>query len=299
MSEGWGGDSIPQSLGNLVEALSAAQHLPHDAIDAAVRAPGRVAGAVIAAVHRAASGEDVAERERNLLFWGIHVLAQARDTRLFDPLLRLLRRPPDDVIALLGEAIDTTLPRILISTYGGDAAGLEGAIVDPSTEELARFGLFGTLSYLTFEGRIERARTEAALVRFDEERPVRAGNLAWAGWASAIALLGFVDLRDRVAAALQEARLLLDDESDPEWFDRILADAASRPSDASRFEEAGLGPVGDAVAELESALASDEEGEPGETVVNPLRHVGRNDPCPCGSGLKFKKCCLGRENEAA
>ena len=23
--------------------------------------------------------------------------------------------------------------------------------------------------------------------------------------------------------------------------------------------------------------------------------VGRNDPCPCGSGLKYKKCCLGKE----
>ncbi|NCC53335.1 MAG: type I methionyl aminopeptidase [Spartobacteria bacterium] len=22
------------------------------------------------------------------------------------------------------------------------------------------------------------------------------------------------------------------------------------------------------------------------------KHVGRNDPCPCGSGLKFKKCCM-------
>ncbi len=22
--------------------------------------------------------------------------------------------------------------------------------------------------------------------------------------------------------------------------------------------------------------------------------VGRNEPCPCGSGKKFKKCCLGR-----
>lgn len=21
---------------------------------------------------------------------------------------------------------------------------------------------------------------------------------------------------------------------------------------------------------------------------------GRNDPCPCGSGLKFKRCCLGK-----
>jgi hypothetical protein len=22
--------------------------------------------------------------------------------------------------------------------------------------------------------------------------------------------------------------------------------------------------------------------------------VGRNDPCPCGSGQKFKKCCYGK-----
>ena len=27
---------------------------------------------------------------------------------------------------------------------------------------------------------------------------------------------------------------------------------------------------------------------------NPFRNVGRNDPCPCGSGKKFKKCCLGK-----
>ncbi|MBU0800892.1 MAG: SEC-C domain-containing protein [Alphaproteobacteria bacterium] len=30
----------------------------------------------------------------------------------------------------------------------------------------------------------------------------------------------------------------------------------------------------------------------GETLRNPMRDVGRNDPCPCGSGGKFKKCCL-------
>lgn len=26
------------------------------------------------------------------------------------------------------------------------------------------------------------------------------------------------------------------------------------------------------------------------------RPVGRNDPCPCGSGRKFKDCCMGRGN---
>ena len=28
-----------------------------------------------------------------------------------------------------------------------------------------------------------------------------------------------------------------------------------------------------------------------EPVVNPYKGIGRNDPCPCKSGLKFKKCC--------
>jgi methionyl aminopeptidase len=26
-----------------------------------------------------------------------------------------------------------------------------------------------------------------------------------------------------------------------------------------------------------------------------LDKVGRNDPCPCGSGLKYKRCCIGRD----
>jgi methionyl aminopeptidase len=35
--------------------------------------------------------------------------------------------------------------------------------------------------------------------------------------------------------------------------------------------------------------------------LNPIKEkdktvkVGRNDPCPCGSGQKYKKCCLGKE----
>ncbi|MDB9822084.1 SEC-C domain-containing protein [Deltaproteobacteria bacterium] len=30
-----------------------------------------------------------------------------------------------------------------------------------------------------------------------------------------------------------------------------------------------------------------------------MKKVGRNDPCPCGSGKKFKKCHMGREDELA
>jgi len=35
------------------------------------------------------------------------------------------------------------------------------------------------------------------------------------------------------------------------------------------------------------------EGEPGvrKPVIREEPKVGRNDPCPCGSGKKFKRCC--------
>ena len=33
-----------------------------------------------------------------------------------------------------------------------------------------------------------------------------------------------------------------------------------------------------------------DHGLPVDPARNPLRDVGRNDPCPCGSGKKFKKC---------
>ena len=31
-----------------------------------------------------------------------------------------------------------------------------------------------------------------------------------------------------------------------------------------------------------------------QTVVEGVKEIGRNDPCPCGSGKKYKKCC-GRD----
>ena len=31
-----------------------------------------------------------------------------------------------------------------------------------------------------------------------------------------------------------------------------------------------------------------------ETVTRQTQKIGRNDPCPCGSGKKYKKCCINR-----
>jgi len=47
--------------------------------------------------------------------------------------------------------------------------------------------------------------------------------------------------------------------------------------------------------EVEGDFEDDFEAEPPDTIVRHDQKVGRNDPCPCGSGKKYKKCCYGKE----
>ena len=34
-----------------------------------------------------------------------------------------------------------------------------------------------------------------------------------------------------------------------------------------------------------------------ETFRREMPKVGRNDPCPCGSGKKYKNCCMNKDVE--
>ena len=284
----------PVGRASLVEALSQARDLPVEALEEAARGPAKIAQAVLDVAARAAAGEELPERDANLLFWGIHVLGFARNERLFPSLLTLARQDEESLARNLGDAVPATLPRLVASTFDGDADALEAAIADAKADEFARWSLFGAYAYLVFEGRISRERAHAFLTRFDRERPARAGDAAWTGWEQAIALLGFADLKPLVEAARADARLL--EEDDAEWFDLALAEAEASPESPARFHDQELGYVEDVVGELAAALDDPEgEGEPIEPLRNPNRDVGRNDPCPCGSGKKFKKCCLEAE----
>ena len=38
-----------------------------------------------------------------------------------------------------------------------------------------------------------------------------------------------------------------------------------------------------------------EHRKPKAYPITGYKSIGRNDPCPCGSGLKYKQCCLGSQ----
>jgi uncharacterized protein YecA (UPF0149 family) len=62
----------------------------------------------------------------------------------------------------------------------------------------------------------------------------------------------------------------------------------------SRDLRYGTAPKAKAQAAQHSAGQSQPQATPrpkAETVSRPAPKIGRNEPCPCGSGQKFKRCC--------
>ena len=48
--------------------------------------------------------------------------------------------------------------------------------------------------------------------------------------------------------------------------------------------------------EMSASSASDKTVK--KQPVRKAQKVGPNDPCPCGSGKKYKKCCMTKDQEA-
>ncbi len=51
-------------------------------------------------------------------------------------------------------------------------------------------------------------------------------------------------------------------------------------------------PASEIGEQQEAAIEGTQSDKKPEPIRNRQQHVGRNDPCPCGSGKKFKACCM-------
>jgi hypothetical protein len=75
-----------------------------------------------------------------------------------------------------------------------------------------------------------------------------------------------------------------------EWYE---SQGLSNPDDGFNFGDDWEGEEHDHGHDHDFESADlDELGDEAGTIVRDESKVGRNDPCPCGSGKKYKKCCL-------
>ena len=254
----------------------------------------------------------VAPGEENLLFFAFHLLGEWRETSAYRPLARMLKSPPDQLGDLLGGASTETSHRVMAAVFDGDPGPLYEVILDPKAEEFIRSRMCEALAMLVRLGQLSRDEVEGFLFGCYDVFEREEDSFVWNGWQSAIALLGVEELRPLVERAFKEGHIpsslmsLKDFEGD-------LRRALDDPS-ATWAEDGEYTLFGDTVEELsdwhgfsaaywekrkqyDAISASPTEtqwsfGGPAQPVTNPFKGVGRNDACPCGSGKKYKKCCL-------
>lgn len=245
------------------------------------------------------AAEDISEDAQALLFLGIHMLAEKRETAAFKPLCRLLRNTEATEL-ILGDAVAATLTQLLISLYDGDSDALKSLIEDPDVDAFVRHAGLNAWAYFAANGAISRDEARAYLQTLARTMRPPEPHYGWVGIADAAILLGLDDLRPTVED-LMRRELISPEELDLEDFDSAMKQALADPGSKAAFEADHVYPFGSTIGELSEwqwASEGTEEDEadilarPEEPYVNPLRHVGRNDPCPCGSGKKYKKCCL-------
>ena len=102
--------------------------------------------------------------------------------------------------------------------------------------------------------------------------------------------------KDPVVVYRMEGFDMFDQMVDDIKFDvvKLLMHATKRDEGASRKEAAQITDVKlqeKTAIELVDGKLSPKEGGINKTIVNQSPKVGRNDPCPCGSGKKYKQCC--------
>ncbi len=299
-------DGMPElpPIEGYLHSLATELQLPEAAIAACTLRFAEAGPTLRAVLARAADGEALGEDDAMLLFRGLYILGARRDAQAFAPLLRLLRRPDEEVEWLLGDAVTIGLARIVAGVFDGDAEALFAATAERALDQFIREALLGAAAFLAWEGRIAGEAMVRFLERFYEERLADDDDMAWIGWLESIALLGLRPQAPLVERAWQEGRIP-EGVLERKHFAADLARAEAAPDDIARFEEANRGYIEDVLEALAWTRRSDgdeaEELPPSdawpttvEPAVNPWRHVGRNDPCPCGSGKKAKRCCLAR-----
>jgi hypothetical protein len=255
-------------------------------------------------LERATAGDELSEQEKTLIFRSVFLLGGARYTPGFPALLRFLGLPTEEMDHFLGDCVTEALARIVAGMFDGDTEALLTAVCDSSRDEYVRDALLGAATFLTWDGRIPRERFEDFLKSFFRDRLAPDDDHVWCGWQEAIALLGLRSFVPQVEQAFATGLV-------PNYvmtlrdFHEDLAVTERAPDDGERFEKAHLGYIDDVLEELENwpvyensrPASPSTEGRTGsldraEPILNPHRHIGRNDLCPCGSGKKYKKCCL-------
>ena len=257
------------------------------------------------AIDYAISKGRMLDKNYQLHFYALYLLGELRDRESFSKIMELVSLPDGMTEYLIGDCITTELRDILYNTYDGNIELLKKSIQDRNIDEFVRSAMLDVMGQLYLDGVLE----ENEWKDFLKQGVYDGGEYDYVYNAIAYVLCTchFVDM-------LPEIRYLIDhdllDEMCMGKYDSYVDAMFEYQEDEGGFCKTNFS-AADALRHWAMFSESEEEVPDKKDFDELIRmwereedkpihktKIGRNDPCPCGSGKKYKFCCLNKPKGA-
>ena len=274
---------------------------PLAALESADAHSGALVEPLLRAIERAlADPTGLPEGEGMLFSYATYLLAKWRETRAYPLIIRWLSLPGENAFEIGGDTVTQDGGRILASTFDGDFEPIKALILNRQANEYCRGQAVEAVALLAAWGEVPREIVEAYFIWLAREGLERDFNHVWDNLASSAvdieALQVFPELRRAYDDGLIERGFMT-----PSTLDEVEAGPRGKWIERHRASYPPISDVAEATSWWQCFSESDRKSTARQLAELAREHAnlqsrqslktGRNDPCPCGSGKKYKKCC--------
>ena len=240
--------------------------------------------------------------------YSMSLLAQFREQSAFPLIIKLASLPEDATDMIFGDGITEDLHKMIASVYNNDLTAIQQLIENPTLCIWSRNAGLKSLLALVKAGALERNQIIHYFKELFNHPAFVDDEMAMTQLVNASCDLYPAELYDEIKAAFD--RNVVDTTIvNMKWIDKTLAMGQDKALKQYLNEHYDL--ISDTLQEMQWwACFQDQQTENFgnkfefhklekmlSNYVYDKSHpkktkVGRNDPCPCGSNKKFKKCCL-------
>lgn len=238
----------------------------------------------------------------NLPFYALFFLGEFQDRDFFEQIILFCKLPSETLEYFIGDAITESLRDILYNTYNGNLQLLKDTIKNPEVDPYVRMDMLDVIAQLYLDQQISREEWQGYL----RELIVIAESLGCELCSEITGMIckcHFVDMRSEVYTLLAEGLADADMYGDYDSCIDIMFEyrreekfcnsqvSVENLKTWAMFTEENPGRE---ITDTEREKAFRKFMKEYQQANRTIKKIGRNDPCPCGSGRKYKHCCLNK-----
>jgi hypothetical protein len=292
----------------LIELSTNRRTHPVEALESADAHRGVLAEPLLQALERCITDPDtVSDEEARLFSYALYLMAKWREPRAYPLVVRWLGLSDAASTSLSGDVLTQDGARILAAVCDGDLEPIKRLVLNRDADEFSRGAAVSALALLSVWAEVPRDTILDYFAWLAREGLEREPCYVWSALATESAdleaLAVFPELRRAFDEGLIDPQTMGRSELDEvqasprgEFLERMkeryppIDDVAEATSWWADFDRVGSSRRAEELAR--AARGEFEDDGPMAPYRSPPK-VGRNEPCPCGSGKKYKKCCGG------